>query len=91
MENHGAQAHRAAQEIWQWRQTHGFVSDRSVKILEEIIERHTAAGKARALVKEILQGSASPSDEHWNLIRRIAEELSDVLDQDQSREYEAYF
>lgn len=91
MENHKSQSHRAASEIWKWRQTHGLMSDRSIQTLEEIIERHTAAHKAYLLVQEILLSGAPPSDAQWQKIRALAKDLSAIFEANQTKEYKPWF
>jgi hypothetical protein len=91
MPQHKSQSHRAASEIWKWRQTHGLMSDRSIEILAEIIERHVAAEKAHRLVKEILLASTPPSDAKWQKILGMAKELSEILDANQTKEYTPWF
>ena len=64
--------------------------DRSIQALEEIIERHTAANKARHLVQEILRAGSRP-DDIWQKIYDMAKELSEALNRNQTREYEPWF
>lgn len=87
----GIQARRAAEEIWDWRQTHGLMSDRSIEVLAEIIGRHTRPAKAHDLVRKILAFTGPANDAKWREIRKAAETLSEEFEVDQTRVYEKWF
>jgi hypothetical protein len=91
MHSKESDACRPAREIWQWRQVHGFASDRSLVDLEEIILRHTQTTKTHALLKKVLAFGKPPGEVEWREIRQAAAALAEALERDNTREYPKWF